>query len=1281
MATFEEAHKQSLKYFKNDELAANVFITKYAINNPRGGLEETTPEDMHRRLASEFARIEGKFKNGLSEEAIYQYLKDFKYIIPQGSPMAGVGNPYQVMSLSNCFVIEEPYDSYGGILKTDQEQAQLMKRRGGVGFDISSIRPQGLLTANAARTTDGIAVFMDRFSNTCREVGQGGRRGALMLSISVHHPEIRTFINIKRDRKRVTGANISIRLSDEFMNAVKKGQEVQLRWPITQKVDPKVEAWVDAAELWHEIIESAHESAEPGLLFWDTVKKYSPADAYESVGFGTVSTNPCFSSDTLIALADGRDAVSIKQLADEGKDVLLYSVNPKNGHVEIKTGRNPRLTNLNQKLLKITLDDGTTLRVTPNHKMILRDGQTKNARDLVPGDSLPSFSKTPVCMNKSGNKYYQVKTETRSAEPKKRYEHRLIAEATQGKLWTEKYQAEKQNGWVKGGLVVHHKDYDGTNNDPDNLEIMTFREHQQFHATHDNNGSNNGKFLGKKSKEIYKEALNFTQDLGRRFSHQEWQDFAKNKGLPQTFSKMHHAVLGRSPAELSMLCASTLGYEHTDKDPRLVRTLQEMIRQGYEAFISDNTVQVKKECETCATSFVTEHNRREISFCTHACSLEYVNSDQSINAKRTKAINRKAKEKAELRMRDQIKIWSSLQYELGRKPLAKEWETACKQENVPFRLGQKIKHGFKSYSEVCDAGIEYNHKIVLVEEVEGTHSVYNITVDDSHTVGIITGITGQQDGTKSFKGTFAHNCGEITLSPYDSCRLLLVNSVTFVKNPFTAEAAFDWEEFANVVQDSQRLMDDLVELELEAIDRILAKIDADPEPPDVKKMEADLWNKIRTTAENGRRTGLGLTAVGDAVAAMNVVYGSPESIELINEIYKNLALNSHRSSVKLAEERGAFPVYDYELEKDHPFINRIMDLDPEMKKSWQKYGRRNIANTTTAPAGSVSVLTQTTSGIEPAFMLSYKRRRKINPGDHDARVDFVDDMGDKWQEYTVYHHWFKKWMEVTGKSDPKDSPYHGATSNDINWLNKVKAQAAAQQWVCHSISNTTNVPEDTTVDTIKDIYMAGWETGCKGVTVYRDKCRTGVLVSEDESRSSDKFAYHHAPKRPGQLPCDIYHMQVRGEKWNFFVGIYDDKPYEIFAGRSEHIHLPRSRKRGVIKKNGTYNLYTGEGENELVIKDLASVFANTTESAFTRTVSLALRHGAPVQYVTEQIEKGADKDNEMFTMAKGLMRVLKHYIENGTKPSLKKCPNCSSKDLAYQEGCITCQGCGHSKCG
>lgn len=819
------ALKKSNDYFNGDDLAAQVFLGKYALTTPEGSILEPTPDEMHRRLAKEFARIEAKYPNPLSEEEIYQYFKNFKYIIPQGSPMAGVGNPYQIVSLSNCFVIQSPYDSYGGILKTDQEEAQLMKRRGGVGFDISTIRPRGLNTSNAAKTTDGIGVFMERFSNTCREVAQGGRRGALMLTISVHHPEIETFIKIKHNLKKVTGANISIRLTDEFMNAVKNDTEVELRFPVDSS-NPSIRKNIKAKILWDEIIKSAHGFAEPGLIFWDTVKKWSPADAYQE--FQTVSTNPC---------------------------------------------------------------------------------------------------------------------------------------------------------------------------------------------------------------------------------------------------------------------------------------------------------------------------------------------------------------------------------------------------------------------------------------------------------------------------------GEITLSPYDSCRLLLVNALSFVENPFTESATFNEKLFISTCRVAQRLMDDIIDLELECIDKIIAKINADNEPDDVKKIEFDLWNRIRSTCQRGRRTGLGLTAIGDTLASLGQCYGSNESVQTVDMIYSRMALGAYTETVNLAKERGAFPAFDYELEKEHPFLNRIFSLDKELAKDWKQYGRRNIALTTTAPAGSVSVVTQTTSGIEPAFEVVYKRRKKINPNDKEARVDFVDDLGDKWQEYEVYHHQYRKWMQVSGKSKVEESPYWKARANDIDWVAKVKVQAAAQKWICHSISNTTNVPKETPVDVIKDIYMAGWESGCKGVTVYRDGSRSGVLLTE-ESKKTDKkaesFADHHAPRRPKQLPCDVVNLTVNGEKWTVFVGMLEGRPYEVIGGLTKHISMPKRVKNGkIIKHNGEENPvarydfhydYEKGPEDECIIKDIANNFNNTTHSAFTRTISLALRHGAPVQFIVEQLIKGSEKEDDLFSFSRAMSRVLKTYIKDGTKSSEKKCTSCGSNSLIYQEGCSVCTSCGMSKC-
>lgn len=832
--SYEEVFAASLEYFQGDELAANTWVTKYALKNPDGEYLEKTPSDMHRRLAKEFARVEKKYPNPMSEDEIFGLLDRFKYIVPQGSPMSGIGNPFKVQSISNCFVIQSPADSYGGILATDQEQVQIMKRRGGVGFDLSTIRPKGLPTANAAQATDGIEIFMDRFSNSCREVAQGGRRGALMLSLDVHHPQVRDFIKIKRDLTRVTGANISLRLSDEFLEAVEKDEQVQLRWPVDQREKPVLEEWANAREIWDEIIESAHASAEPGLLFWDNAKKYSPADIYEDEGFGSTSTNPC---------------------------------------------------------------------------------------------------------------------------------------------------------------------------------------------------------------------------------------------------------------------------------------------------------------------------------------------------------------------------------------------------------------------------------------------------------------------------------GEIILSPNDSCRLMVVNLLSFVKDAFTEDAAFDWDEYHDVVYKAQRLMDDMIDLEIEQIDKILSKVADDPEPDYVKRAELELWTKIREAAVRGRRTGLGVTAVGDTVASMNLRYGSDKSIEFVESLYRGLAVGSYESSIKMAEERGAFPVFDLKKEKKHPFVERVLsECSPAMASAYETYGRRNIANTTTAPCGSVSILTQTTSGIEPAFLLTYTRRKKINPNDVDAKVDFVDDSGDQWTGFVVRHHGFARWLSVTGKTDAdiEESPYYGGTANDIDWVQKVKMQGAAQRWICHAISNTTNLPRETTVDTVKEVYMAGWKSGCKGVTVYRDGSRDGVLVSTSATKErTENFQQHDAPKRPGVLPCEVHRSSVKVgvdkdgmpiiQDWLFFVSLYEDKPYEIFGGTTENIELPKKVTTGSIvkrsfKTGGKYDFHYGEEDDPFKIKDIVRQFDNPDQGWATRMISLSLRHGSPIQYVVEQLRR--DKDADMFAFSKCCARVLKKYIPDGTKPTTLLCPDCGAEDsLAYTEGCETCTACGASKCG
>ena len=833
---YKTAIKESLVYFGGDELAANVVVTKYLLTSKDGEYLETSPDQMHRRLAKEFHRIEMKYENPMSEEEIFGLLAGFHKIVPQGSPMAGIGNNTKLQSISNCFVIPSPEDSYGGILSTDQRLVQIAKRRGGVGFDISTIRPKGLSTANAAKTTDGIEVFMDRFSNSCREVAQGGRRGALMLTISVHHPQIRDFVKIKRDLGRITGANISIRASDEFMNAVQSGSNIHLRWPV-DSADPVISEYIDARVLWHEIIAAAHATAEPGLLFWDTAKKMTPSDIYCDEGFASSSTNPC---------------------------------------------------------------------------------------------------------------------------------------------------------------------------------------------------------------------------------------------------------------------------------------------------------------------------------------------------------------------------------------------------------------------------------------------------------------------------------GEIILSPYDSCRLMLINLTGFVKNRWKKNSKFDFKLFSETVQKAQRLMDDMIDIEIEQVEKIIKKIDNDPESTEVKQIEKDLWTNIQSMAELGRRTGLGITGLGDALAMLDVQYGSKKSIKLTEEIYRALAVNAYYSSCVLAKERGAFPIHNHNKEVGHPFLERIWNENLEIKEMNKATGRRNISITTTAPAGSVSVLTQTTSGIEPAYMLHYTRRKKITGQDEDANIDFIDDSGDKWQEYTVYHHGFKEWLDSTNpdcewniddlSAAVSHSPYAGATANEIDWVAKVKMQAAAQKWVCHAISNTTNLPSDASIETVKDVYMTGWELGCKGVTVYRDGCRSGVLVSSDDKseadlRNSERIIVQSAPKRPEILDCDIHQANIKGEAWTLLVGLMDGIPYEVIGGLAEYVEIPRRYTTGKIRRRprksmpSKYDLIFGQNGDEMTIKDIVKVFDNPNHSAFTRTISLALRHGVPVQYMVEQLQK--DKDADLFSFAKVTARCLKKYIADGTRAGngVFETACCDSPNVIYQEGCATCVNCGMAKCG
>lgn len=845
--TYNEAFEASKKYFEGDELAARVWATKYALKDSQGNYFELTPDDMHRRIAREIARIERKYKNPMDEQLLFDLMNHFRYLVPQGSPMAGIGNNLQVGSLSNCFVIGlngEP-DSYGGIIKIDEEQVQLMKRRGGVGHDLSHLRPKGAEVKNSALTSTGLVPFMERYSNSTREVAQDGRRGALMLTVSVKHPDSEAFVDAKMTEGKITGANVSLKIDDAFMQAAIEGKEYTQQYPIHAE-KPKYTQKIDATTFWNKIIHNAWQSAEPGVLFWDTIIRESLPDCYADLGFKTVSTNPC---------------------------------------------------------------------------------------------------------------------------------------------------------------------------------------------------------------------------------------------------------------------------------------------------------------------------------------------------------------------------------------------------------------------------------------------------------------------------------GEIPLCPYDSCRLLAINLYSYVENPFTPNAKFNFSKFKEHVMYAQRMMDDIIDLEMEKIETIIAKIEADPETDEVKATELNLWKKIKDKTSQGRRTGVGTTAEGDMIAAMGLTYGTEEATKFSVEVHKTLALAAYRSSVMLASERGAFPVFDYKREVNNPFMNRLKEADSELYDLMVKYGRRNIACLTIAPTGTTSILTQTTSGIEPVFLPVYKRRRKVNANDKEVRVDFVDESGDAFEEYVVYHPKFITWMNING-IEVKDnytqeqideivakSPYYKATSNDVDWLNKVKMQGAVQKWVDHSISVTINLPNDVSEDMVNKLYVEAWKSGCKGCTVYRDGSRSGVLISlkNEKKKTTENAAPSPADengfvthKRPIELDADVVRFQNNKEKWIAFIGLIDGKPYEIFTGIAdddEGIFCPKSVSKGkiikVIDENGQkrYDFqFVNKRGFKTTIEGLSEKF-NPEFWNYAKLISGVLRYRMPIAQVLKLVGSLELDNQSINTWKVGVERALKKYLPNGEKASGQTCPNCGQESLVYQEGCLICTNCGTSRCG
>ena len=1002
----------TLDYFEGDELATNVFITKYLLRDNDGNFLEKTPADMHRRLAREFARVEkikydGTEMKPLTEDELFKYFDKFKYIIPQGSPMFGIGNNYQMASLSNCFVLSTPADSYAGIMRTDEELVQISKRRGGVGIDLSDLRPEGCATHNAAKSSTGILSFMERYSNSIREVGQEGRRGALMISLDCKHPSIEDFVTSKVDLTKITGANISVKLSNEFLLAVQNDTDFELCFPVDYKekgIQPIVTKNIKAKDLWEKIIHTSWLTAEPGILFWDNLLDYSPTTSYPE--FTAVSTNPCVIGRTLVLTNYGWFKISNLENIQKDQPNLRIITQDANGVLHESILEKTWLTVENSDIYKLTYKSNltgeeNTIEVSPDHKFYNTDMSEIVITDIKNGDILVGGSAIGA-----------------------------------------------------GEMIV--------------IDITLLDEKEDV-----------------------------------------W-DLTANP--------------------------------------------------NYNFFSIDKPHQI-------------ENNNGE---------------------------------------------------------------------EIPY--------------------------FSIVEE-DGVNKFYYDTVDVT-----VPNIVYEYINNS----ILSVDCAEIALPAYDSCRLITINLYSYVENPFTENAKFDYDKYFEHVKIAQRLMDDLIDLEVDACDMIINKIENDPEIQELKDRESIIWKKIKDKALQGRRTGLGVTSVADMLAALNVGYGTNESIKIIDEVFKTHMLGSYTSSVEMSKILGAFPCYDSELEKDNKFILRIKETNPELYLDMIKYGRRNIACNTCSPNGSTSILAQRSSGVEPLFMMEYNRRRKLDTSSTET-PDYTDDMGDRWIYFNVKHNTIDEWTKTIGETDISKSPWAGFTSPEIDWKKRVELQATAQKYIDHSISSTINLPETATVDDIRDIYEEAWKLGCKGVTVYRDKCRVGILSSEQEK--NDDFKIIDATKRPKILSGNVHHLTFQGERYYVVVGLWGNKqPYEIFVGKNinietDELYIPKSITGGKIKKiKRGYYILIDKYDNEY---PLAGELYNDVMESTTRLVSLSLRQGSDISFIVQVLERSK---GDMYSFSKVIARTLKKYIEDGSEVHGEICPECGSDKLIREGGCIVCVNCGYSKC-
>lgn len=1189
MNKYKESFSASVEYFNGDELAASVFLDKYSLRADNGLIIEPTPEFMHRRLAKEFARIEkNKFKKPLTEDEIFFYFDHFKYIIPQGGLLYGVGNNKQIVSLSNCYVVSSPVDSYGGILKTDQELVQISKRRGGVGTDISTLRPSGSPTKNSSRSSSGLTSFANRYSNSIREVGQDGRRGALMLIVNVHHPEIMNFISCKNDEKSITGANISIKLTDEFLKAVQNDKDYELRFPVDSD-KPIFSEKISARKVWKAIIHNAWLRAEPGLLFWDNIKNYNSVDCYADVGFETVATNPCCIASSDNAMVITKNGIKELKEIKAGDKIWIdneqtWSITPtgyfSSGKADVK---------------KVTFSNGEVLHLTNNHKLSKLKYKRIGRKTSSIGYELTKLQDLKINDKISIN-----------INPPSNFEFGSLGTKEEGYIM----------GWLTGDGCLTYK------SDADNFPITSLDfwsgefdvadkiyqifKSQKYDIQLTENKKNNKKAI---------KSSVYTQNFIEKYQYNIWT--FKSETLPCDF---------------------------------LYKASEDFIKSYLSSYFSaDGTVHFKEKDKNYCIQ-LSSINKNRLFQIKNILNLFGIKSYVGLVSKAgvKTFVNHGGKYKTKDCWRLSITGLLNLERFYNKIGFFND-----RKNNILKSILDSVQTKKNSnYYNCC--------KIVSIEDA-GTTDVGCIEVENYHQFTVNGIISGNS---------------ELPLCVDDSCRLLVVNLYSYVKNPFTKEAKIDYELLHYHAKIAQRLMDDVIDLEIEKLDQIIKKIEKDPESIDVKKVELDLWKRIKEKCVNGRRTGLGVTGEGDMIAAMGLSYGSEESIRLVGEVHKTIKLASFRSSMEMAKELGAFPVWDWKKEKDSAFLKQIEKEDSDLYQQIKQYGRRNIANLTVAPTGSVCIIAQTTGGIEPLFELSYTRRKKINPSDKNARIDYIDSNGDCWQEFKVYHPKVREWMNITKETDVKKSPWFGSCAEQIDWKNRVRLQAAIQKHIDHAISSTINLPEDVSESKIAEIYEAAWEHGLKGITVYRKGCRAGVMIDDKQKNKIKKTI---APDRPDMLMAEMHHLVVKGHRYYCAVGIYSNDPYEVFVGDNHNsdgeIIIPKSVIKGhVWRKNSGRYLFITPDKTEYILMNKHS---DPNIIAITRLVSTALRHGSSIEFIVEQLGK---VEGDLNCFSKVLARTLKKYIIDGTAATGETCPSCGASNLVYAEGCKKCLTCGASAC-